>query len=69
MADILEKRNAFGILVEKQRKGSSRPRRIGADNTTGLVEIGWEVADCMHVAQDRAQWLAVVIAVMNLRVP
>jgi hypothetical protein len=33
-----------------------------------LMEIGWEVVDWIHVAQDRDQWQAVVKTVMNLRV-
>jgi hypothetical protein len=37
---------------------------IGMD----LREIGWEVVDWMHLAQDRDQWRAVVNTVMNLRV-
>jgi hypothetical protein len=34
-----------------------------------LREIGCEVVDWMHLAQDRNQWRAVVNTVMNLRVP
>jgi hypothetical protein len=34
-----------------------------------LREIGWEIVDWMHLAQDRDQWLAVVYMVMNLRIP
>jgi cobalamin biosynthesis Mg chelatase CobN len=32
-----------------------------------LREIGWEIVDWMHLAQDRDQWQAVVKTVMNLR--
>jgi hypothetical protein len=32
-------------------------------------DIGWEGVDWMHLAQDRAQWRAVVNTVMNLLVP
>jgi len=31
-----------------------------------LREIGWEVVDWMHLAQDGCQWRTVVITVMNL---
>jgi hypothetical protein len=34
----------------------------------GLGEIGWEVVDWIHLAQNRDQWRAVVDIVMNLRV-
>jgi len=41
----------------------------GTRCTTELEEVGWEVADCMRLAQDSAQWWVVMISVMNLRVP
>jgi hypothetical protein len=34
-----------------------------------LREIGWEVVDLMHLAEDRNQWRALVNTVTNLRVP
>jgi hypothetical protein len=34
-----------------------------------LGEIGWSCMDCIHVAQDRAQWWALVNMIMNLQVP
>jgi hypothetical protein len=34
-----------------------------------LREIEWQGVDWIHLAQDRDQWRAVVITVMNLRIP
>jgi len=34
-----------------------------------LREIGWEVVDWIHLAQDRDKWWVVVNMVMNLWVP
>jgi hypothetical protein len=34
-----------------------------------LREIGWEVGDWIHLAQDKGQWWVVVSTVMKLRVP
>jgi hypothetical protein len=34
-----------------------------------LREIGWDGGDWIDLAQDRDQWMALVKAVMNLRVP
>jgi hypothetical protein len=33
-----------------------------------LREIGWELADWIHLDQDRDQWQVLVNTVMNLRV-
>jgi len=35
----------------------------------GLMEIGWEGVDWIHLAQIRDQWRALVNVVMNLWVP
>jgi hypothetical protein len=34
-----------------------------------LGEIGWGGMDWIHLAQDRDKWMAVMNAVMNLRIP
>jgi hypothetical protein len=37
--------------------------------TMDLREIGWEVVDWIHLAQERDRWRALVNTVMNPRVP
>jgi hypothetical protein len=39
---------------------------MGNNNRMGLREIGWEVVDWMHLAQDRHQWRVLVNTVMKL---
>jgi hypothetical protein len=34
-----------------------------------FIEIGWEVGDWTHVAEDRNQWRDLVNTVMNIPVP
>jgi hypothetical protein len=34
-----------------------------------IREAGWEDVDCIHLAQDRDQWQALVNMVMNHQVP
>jgi hypothetical protein len=67
-----EKSNAYRILVEKPegRRPLGRPRRSWADIIRmNLGEIGWDGVDRIDVAQDRDQWSALVMIVMNFRVP
>jgi hypothetical protein len=47
-----------------------RPRHRWIDNIMmDLLEIGLRVVDWIGLAQDRCRWIALVNAVMNLRVP
>jgi len=47
-----------------------RPRHRWEDNIKmDLQGVGCEGMDWIDVAQDRGRWWALVIAVMNLRVP
>jgi hypothetical protein len=65
-------RNADTILFRNptRKRPLGKPRRRWEDNIKmDIKEIRSEVVDCMHLAQDRDQWWAVVSTVMNLRVP
>jgi hypothetical protein len=65
-------RNAFNTLVgESERiKPLGRTRRRCEDNIRlYLRKIGRKIVDWMHLAQDRGQWWAVVIKIVDLRVP
>jgi hypothetical protein len=45
------------------------PRRRWEDNiNTGLREVGWGGIDSICLSQIRAQWMALVNTVMNIRV-
>jgi hypothetical protein len=72
VARIVEKRNAYRILVGKPegKRPLGRPRRRWVENIKmDLREIGWDGVDWNDLAQDRDQWKALVNTVMNLRVP
>jgi hypothetical protein len=59
------------ILVGKPERKipHGRPMRTWENNIKmDLREIGWEVADWIHLAQDRNQWWGLMNTVMNLRV-
>jgi hypothetical protein len=65
-------RNAYNILLGKLegKKPLRRPRYRWKDNIRiDVREIGWEIVDWIHLAQDGDQWLALVNTVMNFRVP
>jgi hypothetical protein len=67
-----EKMNVYRILVGKPegKRPLGRPTRRWVDNIKmDLREIRWDGMDCIHLAQDRDQWRAIVNTVMNLQVP
>jgi hypothetical protein len=67
-----EKRNAYGILVEKPegKRPLGRPILRWIDNIKiDHKEIGWDGMDWIDLAQDRDQWRALVNTVMILLVP
>jgi hypothetical protein len=64
-------RNAYQILVGKPegKRPLGRPRRRWEDNIKmDLRKVGLEEVDCIHLAQDRDRWRALVRAVMSLKV-
>jgi hypothetical protein len=66
-----ERRKVHRVLVGKPegKRPLGRPRRRWEDGIrTYLRETGWGGVEWIHLAQDRDRWLAVVNAVMNLRV-
>jgi hypothetical protein len=67
-----ERRNAYRILVgnPEGKRLLGRPRRRWVDNIQmDLRDIEWDGMDWIDLAQDRYQWMALVNAVMNFRVP
>jgi hypothetical protein len=51
----------------KRKRPFGRTRHKWEDNIRmDLREIGWEIVDWMHLAQDGDQWWALVNMVMNL---
>jgi hypothetical protein len=61
-------RNTYCILIgnPEEKRPLGRPRHRWEDNIgMNLREIGWEVVDWMHLAQDRDQWRTLVNTVMN----
>jgi hypothetical protein len=72
VARVGEGRGVHRVLVGKPegKRPMGRPRRIWEDNIkTNLQEVGLGYGDWMELAQDRDKWWALVIAVMNFRVP
>jgi hypothetical protein len=66
-----EKRNAYRLLVGKPegKRPLGRPRCRWVDVKMDLSEMGWGGVDWIGLAQDKYKWIALVNAVMNLRVP
>jgi hypothetical protein len=66
-----ERRCAYRVLVGKRegKRPIGRPMRRCKDKVKiDLQEIRWGKLDCIHLAQDRKSWRAVVNAVMNNQV-
>jgi hypothetical protein len=66
-----EERKVYKVMVGKPKgkRPLGRPRRRWEDGIRmDLKEIGLGGVDWIRLSQDRDQWRAVVIAVMNLRV-
>jgi hypothetical protein len=62
-------RNAYRVLVGKPEgtRPLGRPRcRWEGNIEMHLNELRWGGMDCIHLAQDRDQWWAVMNVVMNL---
>jgi hypothetical protein len=59
VARIVEKRNAYRLLVGKpeRRRPLGRPRRRWLDNIRmDIVEVGWGDVDWIGLVQDRDRW-------------
>jgi hypothetical protein len=66
------KRNGYRVLsgMSEGRRPLGRPRLRWEDNIRMDVrETGCDDMDLINLAQDRDQWRALVITVMNLQVP
>jgi hypothetical protein len=72
VARMGEGRGVYRVLVGRPegKRPLGRPRRRWEDYIKmDLREIGIDGANWIQLAQDRCQWRASVITVMNLRVP
>ena len=72
VARMGERRGVYSVLVGKPegKRPLGRPRRRWKDNIKiDLQEVGCGCMEWIELAQDRDRWLALVITVMNFRVP
>jgi len=65
VARIGKRRNSYRILIALGR----RRRKWEANIRMDLRDIGWEVVDWIHLAEDRDQWWAVLYTVVILQDP
>jgi hypothetical protein len=71
VARMGERIGAYRTLVggPEERRPLGRPRRrCDANIKMDLQKVGWEGMEWIDLAQDKRRWLALVNAVMNLRV-
>jgi len=69
---MVERRGLYRVLMGKPegKRPLVKPRRNWEDNIKmGIQEVGCGGMDWIELAQDTDRWRALVIAVMNLRVP
>jgi hypothetical protein len=55
----------LGDQIKRHEIGGGRPRLTWGNVKMDLKETGWERVECIDLAQDRHQWLALINAVIN----